>query len=432
MADSSFFHRQAIAHTEAKEKLRAKVDSLRQELFEAEKAWLNLEKEPQETTHIKDSEAVLASHHNPHKLGEEGEMKDMREFKFLAENMAQLVWIVRTDGEPEYFNKRFFEYTGYSLQALKQQQWRQAVHPEDLDRSLDIWKNALKSEILCEIEYRLKRAADQTYRWHLVRSVPMKNDAGQVIHWISSATDIHERKIQTEQIEKKNHQLNRINQYLDDFVHATTHDLRVPVTRLQLMVDTFQELSSEQREKLLPKIVRSVYHLDSTLKGLIQVIDLQSYEEKAEPNISLKQTIGYLLEQRQDAIREAGATVNVHEKNACDVHYVKSYLYTIIDHMISNAIKYRHTERDLQLDIHIEKTDDYCLLIFEDNGIGINLSKYQKQLFLPFRRISNRVEGLGLGLYVTQTILEKNGGRIEVNSQPDKGSVFKIFLKEYC
>jgi PAS domain S-box-containing protein len=362
----------------------------------------------------------------------EQELKDIKELKFLAENMAQLIWIVRADSEPEYFNKRFFHYTGYSLRELKKEQWRQVIHPEDLEESMRIWKNAQQTETPCEIEYRLKRASDQTYRWHLIRSVPMKNDEGKITHWISSATDIHERKIQTEQIEEKNQQLNQINQYLDDFVHATTHDLRVPVARLQLMVKTFQELSFEQREKLLPKIIRSVNHLDTTLRGLIQVIDLQGYEEDAEQSVSLRKVVEDVLERRQDAIREAQATIHIYDKETCNVSYVKSYLYTIIDNMISNAIKYRNPDRDLQLNIYIEKVKDYCLLIFEDNGIGINLNKYRKQLFLPFRRISNRIEGLGLGLYVVQTMLQKNGGYVEVNSQPDKGSVFKIFLKEYC
>lgn len=362
----------------------------------------------------------------------EQELKDMKELKFLAENMAQLIWIMRTDGEPEYFNKRFFHYTGYTLKELKQNHWRQTIHPEDMEESLRLWKNALQSETPCEVEYRLKRASDQSYRWHLVRSVPMKNDDGQITHWISSATDIHERKKQTEQIEEKNHQLSRINQYLDDFVHATAHDLRVPVARLQLMVKTFQELSFEQREKLLPKIIRSVNHLDSTLRGLIQVIDLHGSEEKINQKINLRKVIDDVLERRQDSIRESQASVYIHDQEACHVSYVKSYLYTIIDNMISNAIKYRDPERSLQLNIHIKKVKDYCLVVFEDNGIGINLNKYKKQLFLPFRRISNRIEGLGLGLYVVQTMLQKNGGYIEVNSQPDKGSVFKIFLKEYC
>lgn len=362
----------------------------------------------------------------------EQELKDIKELKFLAENMAQLIWIVRADNEPEYYNKRFFNYTGHNLRELKQNQWRQVVHPEDLEESMRIWKNALHNEAPCEIEYRLKRAVDQSYRWHLVRSVPMKNDEGKITHWISSATDIHERKTQSEQIEEKNHQLSRINQYLDNFVHATTHDLRVPVARLQLMVKAFEELSFEQREKLLPKIVRSVNHLDATLRGLIRVIDLHGDQESTDPDITLRKVIEDILERRQDAIRESKATVHIHDKKECHLSYVKSYLYTIIDNMISNAIKYRDPDRHLRLDIYIEKIKDYCLLTFEDNGIGINLNKYHEQLFLPFRRISNRVEGLGLGLYVIQTMLQKNGGHIEVTSQPGKGSTFKIFLKEYC
>jgi signal transduction histidine kinase len=106
-------------------------------------------------------------------------------------------------------------------------------------------------------------------------------------------------------------------------------------------------------------------------------------------------------------------------------------LYTIISNLISNAIQYRSSSRTLQLDVHVQKKEGYCQLIFKDNGVGIDLKQYQKQLFKPFRRVNRQNEGIGLGLYVINTMLEKNGGYVEVESQPGKGSSFRIYLKEY-
>lgn len=417
MSDPSPLPGKSWEQNNPREKLRKKILSLRKDLQEAEQAWIaGGEKDEIAATSL----ARLATTH-----------KEMRRLKFITEHMAQLIWIIRSDGQPEYFNKRFFRYTGYTLRELKRSKWRQTIHPDDFEESLNLWQEALYYGEPCEIEYRLKKATDQTYRWHLVRSIPMKNDVGEITHWVSSATDIHERKQQSEQIEEKNHQLSRINQYLDDLVHATAHDLRVPVARLQLLVEAFQDLSSEQRKKVLPKIIRSVHNLDITLKGLIQVIELHSYPEELKQNIPLKEIIEYVLERKQDIIREAGAIIRIEEEESCTLNYVKSYLYTIIDNMISNAIKYRKPDQPLELNIKLKRQKEYCLMAFEDNGVGINLLKYREQLFLPFRRINKRVEGMGLGLYIIQTILEKNGGYIEVNSQPDKGSVFKIFLREY-
>jgi PAS domain S-box-containing protein len=361
----------------------------------------------------------------------EQELKDIKEFRFLAENVPQLIWITRADGEPEFYNERFLRYTGLNMGKLKNEQWRNLIHPDDLEEGMTIWNRALQTGQACEMEYRLKRAHDHTYRWHLVRSVPMKNEADEVTHWIGSATDIHERKLQTQQIADKNRQLERINKYMDDFVHTTAHDMRVPVARLQLLVDTFRELPPGEREVLLPKISRSVKHLDSTLRGLVQVIELQNTEERIEADISIRQVVEDILERQQEFIEKAQAVIRVHDDEKCEVRYIKSYLYTIISNLISNAIQYRSSSRTLQLDVHVQKKEGYCQLIFKDNGVGIDLKQYQKQLFKPFRRVNRQNEGIGLGLYVINTMLEKNGGYVEVESQPGKGSSFRIYLKEY-
>lgn len=361
----------------------------------------------------------------------EQELKDIREFRFLAENMAQLIWITRANGEPEYYNERFFRYTGTNLDQLQHDQWRNLIHHEDLEEAIQIWDRALQTGVACEMEYRLKRAADQSYRWHLVRSIPMKNENGDVTHWVGSATDIHDRHLQTEEIAEQNRQLSRINKYMDDFVHSTAHDMRVPVARLQLLIDAFQELPNHERESLLPKISRSVEHLDSTLRGLVQVIELQGTDEVAEEHISLRKVVDDILGRHQEAILEAGAQIHIHDDEECEICYVKSYIYTIINNLVSNALKYRHSERQLQLSISIKKKDGYCLITVEDNGQGIDLSRYRKQMFKPFRKAHSRTDGLGLGLYVAHTMLEKNGGYIEVESKPNDGTSFQIYLKEY-
>jgi PAS domain S-box-containing protein len=361
----------------------------------------------------------------------EQELKDIREFRFLAENMAQLIWTTRPNGEPEYYNSRFHQYTGITLDILRIRQWRSIIHPKDLRKALKVWQQALRLGTPCEMEYRILRHSDRAYRWHLVRSIPMKDHEGNISRWIGTATDIHDIKEQKEEIEDKNLQLQRINRYLDDFVHATAHDMRVPVTRLQLLIDTFKDLSGEERERLLPKIVRSVNHLDSALRGLIQVIDLEGQHESVETQIALRPALEEILQRYEDELRNRQVGIRIHEEESCKISYIRAYLNTILSNMISNALKHSHPGRQLQLDITISRKEDYCTLVFEDNGIGINLEKYGDKLFQPFRRFNRDKEGLGLGLYVIQTMVWKNGGHIEVESKPGKGSVFRIMLKEY-
>jgi len=290
---------------------------------------------------------------------------------------------------------------------------------------------ALNSEKPCEMEYRLKRFSDQSYRWHQVRSVPMKNEEGQVMYWIGSATDVHERRTHEAQVAVKTQQLNRINQYLDDLVHSTAHDMRVPVARLQLLVDAFSELPPGERESLLPKFSRSVQHLDSTLRGLVQVIELQGVSKLSDHRIQLGKVVEDVLERYQKTIMEAGASVHVHNPQNCEITYVRAHLYTILDNVLGNALKHRHPHKKPQVHINLREEEGYLLISVQDNGRGIDMRQQDNHLFKPFHRINKQAEGLGMGLYVVKTILEKNGGYAEVKSDPETGTVFNLYLKEY-
>ena len=102
-----------------------------------------------------------------------------------------------------------------------------------------------------------------------------------------------------------------------------------------------------------------------------------------------------------------------------------------LQNLISNAIKYQHTSRFLELDIRSFETDEYKVIEVKDNGLGIDLKRHKEIMFQPFKRLTKDGEGKGIGLNLVKKIVEKNGGKIEVDSELDKGSVFRLFLKPY-
>lgn len=86
----------------------------------------------------------------------------------------------------------------------------------------------------------------------------------------------------------------------------------------------------------------------------------------------------------------------------------------------------------LKIELETDYTDDYVLIKIKDNGIGINLDKYRDQLFTTFTRITDKkTKGTGIGLYIIKTIIEKNGGKIDVESIPGEGTTFYCYLREY-
>jgi PAS domain S-box-containing protein len=117
-----------------------------------------------------------------------------QDYKYLADAMPQIVWTARADGYLDYYNRRWFEYTGLTLEQTEGWGWQPVLHPEDVEPCLKRWATAVETGEAYEIEYRFRRASDGSYRWHLGRGVPMRDETGRIIKWFGTATDIDDRK----------------------------------------------------------------------------------------------------------------------------------------------------------------------------------------------------------------------------------------------
>jgi PAS domain S-box-containing protein len=119
-------------------------------------------------------------------------------YRALANAMPQIVWQADVDGGTTYFNRRWFEFTGMAPEDAGPNVWTQVVHPEDLPHALARREQTLESGDTFEVEYRF-RARDGSYRWHLGRAVPIRDQTGAIEFWVGTATDIHDRKLVEEQ-----------------------------------------------------------------------------------------------------------------------------------------------------------------------------------------------------------------------------------------
>lgn len=127
-------------------------------------------------------------------------IEKVKEFQFLADSIPQIIWTSNAQGQNDYYNKHWYEYTGLNWEQTKGWGWTPIIHSEDIDRCIKIWEDCMKTGNDYEIEYRFKRASDHQYRWHLGRAIAMKDDMGQIVKWFGTCTDIHELKITREQV----------------------------------------------------------------------------------------------------------------------------------------------------------------------------------------------------------------------------------------
>ncbi|MFL5357341.1 PAS domain-containing protein [Archangium sp.] len=115
-------------------------------------------------------------------------------FRLLAETLPQLIWITRPDGYTEYYNPRWYEYTGQTPEQARGSGWTQALHPGDFERTLEAWQRAVATGAPYSIEYRLRRGMDGSYRWFIARGLPLRDAAGRIVQWFGTSTDIDDQK----------------------------------------------------------------------------------------------------------------------------------------------------------------------------------------------------------------------------------------------
>jgi PAS domain S-box-containing protein len=118
----------------------------------------------------------------------------LAQFKLISDNVPVIVWTASPDGQVDYLNKRYTEFTGLPAQQSLGDGWYAILHPDDLERTNEVWAESLKHGTHYEIQYRFKSGIDNTYRWQLGKALPLKNHNGKVIKWFGITTDIHEQK----------------------------------------------------------------------------------------------------------------------------------------------------------------------------------------------------------------------------------------------
>jgi PAS domain S-box-containing protein len=124
--------------------------------------------------------------------------REMR-FRMLADGIPQIVWTATNDGVIDFFNHRWLEYTGLTIEQSLDNGWHLLIHPADLEQYKERWSNALKTGETYEFEFRLKRAVgfkknSNGYRWHLCRAVPLRSSSGRIVKWFATWTEIHEQR----------------------------------------------------------------------------------------------------------------------------------------------------------------------------------------------------------------------------------------------
>lgn len=230
-------------------------------------------------------------------------------------------------------------------------------------------------------------------------------------------------------LKKSNSNLVMINQDLDNFIYAASHDLKSPINNLEgliLLFKTEANLDSAGHE-LLHNMDLSIVRLRKTITALTDVVRA---EKSPLDDVSVNSFASILEEFKQEneyLLMEADVRIET-DFRVREVTYSRNGLKSIIHNLLTNAVKYRSAERLCVISIKSYSENDHVVLSVSDNGLGMDLERHGNKLFKMFHRLHDHVEGTGVGLYMIKRIVEKHGGNISVQSEINKGTEFCLTL----
>lgn len=347
-------------------------------------------------------------------------------FRQMADAMPQAIWTARPDGEIEFLNRNFLEYTGFPNPPIRKEKWRGLVHPDDYERAAAAWRGLFGSDQPIDLEYRLKRASDGRYRWHLARALSIKNESGEVVRWIGTNTDIDDFKRLSESIKEA-------DRHKDEFLAMLAHELRNPLAPIRTGL---QILKMNPKEEVFASTVemmtRQLGHMIHLVDDLLDVARVGSGKiVLRKERVTLRSVVETALEASREAIdaKHHNLTVRIAD---VPIHLEAdpTRIAQVISNLLTNAAKYTRKEGRIEVSANLE--DGEAVVRVKDTGDGIE-AEMLTRVFEMFSQVGSSIGhsqgGLGIGLTVVKRLVELHGGRIEARSEGlGHGSEFIVRL----
>jgi signal transduction histidine kinase len=244
--------------------------------------------------------------------------------------------------------------------------------------------------------------------------------------------DISDLKKAEESLRIKNNELTRINKALDRFVYIISHDLKKPTANIIGLLTLYEKelvnSESERTKVIYDKLNFSAMQLKKMIEDLLEATKHEINTEQNYELIDFNKIYHEVLGSMDQMVAQADPEIITDFVKYPFIFYPYQDLKSIIANLFSNAVKYRSPDRRAQIILKTEKIAEGPVLTVTDNGVGIDLEKESDRLFKKYQRFSDQAEGTGLGLWIVKEIVEKNGGKIEVESNVGKGTTFRIIF----
>lgn len=333
-----------------------------------------------------------------------------------------MIWRAGLDANCDYFNDTWLAFTGRTLEQEWGVGWAEGIHFEDLQRCLDTYVDAFNARRVFEMEYRLRRA-DGEYRWILDRGTPRYSTDGTFAGFIGSCVDITEHRVMEQE-------LRAALAVKERFVGLVSHEMRTPLTALQLVLERLRTEDSDRlsaaQGDLIGRMGRASDRLAQTIESVLQLSRIEGgrlWVDRREVDV------GSLIEVIADELRPSaerkGLVATVTAPRVPPLVSDPELIRLIVSNLVTNAIKFTDAG---SVAISLSYRDGHRIEV-TDTGRGIE-SDSQHRIFEPFEQLEpsrkKHNPGVGLGLALVKALSSALGARVELTSRPGSGSTFAI------
>jgi PAS domain S-box-containing protein len=334
-------------------------------------------------------------------------------FHTLADNMSQFAWMADGRGWRFWYNRRWYEYTGTTLEQMRGWGWKAAHHPDHVDRVVKRMQHSWDTGELWEDTFPL-RGADGNYRWFLSRAVPIRDGEGRILRWFGTNTNITEHR----ELEQE---LKDADQKKNEFLSILAHELRNPLAPirngLQLMKLAKYDANAIEQARIM---------MERQLHQMVRLIDdLMDLTRISSGKITLKKTRMPLAAAVQNAVETSRPLVEAagHDlildvpDEPIFVDADETRLSQVFANLLNNAAKY--TDRGGRIRLAVERQGSDVVVTVEDKGVGIPahmLPRVSEMFTQVDRSLEKAQSGMGIGLNIVKRLVEMHGGGIEAQS----------------
>ncbi len=367
------------------------------------------------------------------KRAEEAQAASERNLSLIVNTMPGLASSTRSDGDLEFLNQNYLDYLGVSSEQVRRLRWDFAVHPDDVDGLIRTGRSAANSGAIGEAEARLRRH-DGAYRWFLCRTIALRDESGKVVKWFSMNVDIDERKRSEDELRNTQAKLSQISRILtmSQLAASIAHEVNQPLSGIITNANTCLRMLAARPPNIdgaLETARRTIRDGNRASEVIKRLRALFSRKELAVEPVDLNEAAREVI--ALSLSRLHANRVILRTELADDLPNLSGdrvQLQQVILNLMQNASDAMSAidDRPRQMVVRTERDGhDWARLTVQDVGAGVSSQDGQK-LFEPF--YTTKGDGMGIGLSISRSIIERHGGRIwaAVNDGPGASFSFSI------